>query len=124
MTLTDNGIRIDDVWVAADCGQVFDPVNSEAQVTGSVIWGLGHAMNCELTYAAHAPTQTNFHQFQGMRLGQTPRIHVRLLGQAERVRGLGEPGTAPAAPALANAIFAATGKRLRRMPFNGEIDFV
>lgn len=124
VTLTETGIRIDDVWVAGDCGQVFDPVNAEAQVTGSVIWGLGHAMNCELTYAGHAPTQTNFHEFQGMRLQQTPRIHVRLLGQAARVRGLGEPGTAPAAPALANAIFAATGKRLRRLPFNGEIDFV
>ncbi len=123
VTLTDSGIRIDDVWVAADCGQVFDPVNAEAQLTGSVVWGLGHAMNCELTYADHAPTQTNFHQFQGMRLPQTPRIHVRLLGQAERVRGLGEPGSAPAPAALANAIFAATGKRLQSMPFNNEIDF-
>ena len=124
VTLTDRGIRIDDVWVAADCGTVFDPVNAEAQVTGSVVWALGHAMNCELTYQGHAPTQTNFHQFQGMRLSQTPRIHVRLLGQATRVRGLGEPGSGPAAAALANAIFAATGKRLRRMPFNSDIDFV
>jgi isoquinoline 1-oxidoreductase subunit beta len=124
VTLTDGGIRIDDVWVAADCGTVFDPVNAEAQITGSVVWALGHAMNCELTYADHAPTQTNYHQFQGMRLPQTPRIHVRLLGQATKVRGLGEPGSAPAAAALANAIFAATGKRLRRMPFNSEIDFV
>ena len=124
VTLTDSGIRIDDVWVAADCGTVFDPVNAEAQITGSVVWALGHAMNCELTYADHAPTQTNYHQFQGMRLPQTPRIHVRLLGQATKVRGLGEPGSAPAVAALANAIFAATGKRLRRMPFNSEIDFV
>lgn len=124
VTLTDSGIRIDDVWVAADCGQVFDPVNAEAQITGSVVWALGHAMNCELTYADHAPLQTNYHQFQGMRLPQTPRIHVRLLGQATKVRGLGEPGSAPTAPALANAIFAATGKRLRRMPFNSEVDFV
>lgn len=124
VTMTESGIRIDDVWVAADCGPVFDPVNAEAQVTGSVIWALGHAMNCELTYEAHAPTQTNFHQFQGMRLPQTPRIHVRLLGQAAKVRGLGEPGSAPTAAALANAIFAATGKRLRRMPFNSGIDFV
>ncbi len=124
VTLTDSGIRIDDVWVAADCGTVFDPVNAEAQLTGSVIWALGHAMNCELTYADHAPTQTNYHQFQGMRLPQTPRIHVRLLGQATKVRGLGEPGSAPAAAALANAIFAGTGKRLRKMPFNSEIDFV
>jgi isoquinoline 1-oxidoreductase subunit beta len=124
VTLTEKGIRIDDVWVAADCGTVFDPVNAEAQITGSVVWALGHAMNCELTYADHAPTQTNFHQFTGMRLPQTPRIHVRLLGQAARVRGLGEPGSGPTAPALANAIFAATGKRLRQMPLNREVDFV
>ncbi|MCB1449250.1 MAG: xanthine dehydrogenase family protein molybdopterin-binding subunit [Nitratireductor sp.] len=123
VTLTDRGIRIDEVWIAADCGTVFDPVNAEAQLTGAAIFGLGHAMNCELTYENHAVQQTNFHAFEGMRLHQTPKMHTRLLGQAERVRGLGEPATAPAAPALADAIFAATGQRLREMPFSRSVDF-
>lgn len=123
VTLTERGIRIDDVWIAADCGTVFDPVNAEAQLTGAAVYGLGHAMNCELTYENHAVQQTNFDAFEGMRLYQTPRFHTRLLGRAERVRGLGEPATAPAAPALADAIFAATGQRLREMPFNKFVDF-
>jgi isoquinoline 1-oxidoreductase beta subunit len=124
VTMTDRGIRIDDVWIAADCGTVFDPVNAEAQLTGGAIFGLGHAINCELTYENHAVQQTNFDVFEGMRLHQTPRFHTRLLERAEKVRGIGEPTTAPAAPALADAIFAATGQRLREMPFNKLIDFV
>ncbi|MEM8816925.1 MAG: molybdopterin cofactor-binding domain-containing protein [Pseudomonadota bacterium] len=123
VSVTDNGIRIDEVWIAADCGTVFDPVNAEAQLTGAAVWGLGHAMNCELTYENHAPIQTNYHAFQGMRLYQTPRFHTRLLQQAPAVAGLGEPATAPAAPALADAIFAATGRRLRQMPFDRFVDF-
>ena len=123
VTMTDSGIRIDEVWIAADCGTVFDPVNAEAQLTGAAIFGLSHAMNCELTYENHTVQQTNFHAFEGMRLHQTPRFHTQLLGLAERVRGLGEPATAPAAPALADAIFAATGERPREMPFNRSVDF-
>lgn len=123
VTMTERGLRIDEVWIAADCGTVFDPVNAEAQLTGAAIFGLGHAMNCELTYENHAVQQTNFHAFEGMRLYQTPRLHTRLLGRAERVRGLGEPATAPAGPALADAIFAATGKRPREMPFSRSVSF-
>lgn len=124
VTITDDGIRIDDVWIAADCGTVFDPVNAEAQLTGAAVWALGHAMNCELTYENYAPRQTNFHAFHGMRLHQTPRFHTKLVGKAPEVAGLGEPSTAPAAPALADAIFAATGQRIRQMPFDRYVDFL
>ena len=123
VSVTESGLTIDEVWVAADCGKVFDPVNAEAQVTGSVIWGLAHAMNCELTYENYAPVQTNFHQFRGMRINQAPAITVKLLGQAAKVRGLGEPATNVAAPALGNAIFSATGKRIREMPFSSGVEF-
>lgn len=123
VTVTDEGICIDDVWIAADCGTVFDPINAESQLIGAAIWGLGHAMNCELTYENHAPTQTNFHAFQGMRFHQAPEFHTTLLQKAPHVAGLGEPATAPAAPALADAIFAATGLRLREMPFDRYVDF-
>ncbi|MEM0949929.1 MAG: molybdopterin cofactor-binding domain-containing protein [Pseudomonadota bacterium] len=124
VTLTERGIKIDDIWIAADCGTVFDPVNAEAQLVGGAIWGLGHAMNCELTYENYAPIQTNYHAFEGMRLYQCPRTHTRLAGKAPHVQGLGEPSSAPASPALADAIFSATGRRLREMPFNKFIDFV
>jgi isoquinoline 1-oxidoreductase beta subunit len=124
VTKTDKGIRIDKVFVALDVGRVVDPVNLDNHVKGAVVWGLGHAMNCEITYADGMAQQTNFPQFQGMRLDQCPQITVRGLENAPRVRGAGEPPVPPAAPALAAAIFAVTGKRLREMPFNKSVDFV
>ncbi|MDR6632278.1 isoquinoline 1-oxidoreductase beta subunit [Phyllobacterium sp. 1468] len=124
VTMTDAGIKIDKVWVAADVGKVIDPVNFENLVQGGVIWGLGHAMNCELTYAKGAVQQTNYNHHEAMRMYQCPVIEVRGLENDYTVRGIGEPPVPPAAPALANAIFAATGKRIREMPFNKFIDFV
>lgn len=120
---TDAGITIDTVWVAAEVGRVIDPVNFENQVQGAVIWGLGHAMNCEITYAEGVTEQTNFDQYQGLRLRQCPEIIVRGLENGTQVRGIGEPPVPPAAPALASAILAATGTRLREMPFNRHVTF-
>jgi len=124
VTETDVGIRIDRVWVAAEVGRVVDPVTFESQVAGGVIWGLGHAMNSEITYADGRSEQSNYHMATGMRLHQCPVIEVRALENNPTIRGIGEPPVPPAAPALANAIFAATGKRLRAMPFHHEVDFV
>ena len=121
---TDKGIRIEKVFVAAEVGRVLDPVNFEAQLAGGVIWGLGHAMNCEITYQDGAAQQDNYHAFEGMRLYQTPLIEVRGLENDDTIRGIGEPGVPPAAPALGNAIFAATGKRIRSLPFSKEVDFL
>lgn len=124
VTNTERGIRIDKVFVVADVGRVIDPVNFENLVQGGVIWGLGHAMNAEITYSDGMVEQTNYHAHEGMRLYQTPEIVVKALENASKIRGIGEPPVPPAAPALANAIFAATGERLREMPFNKFIDFV
>ena len=124
VTNTERGIRIDKVFVAAEVGRVVDPVNFDNQVKGGVVWGLGHAMNCAITYADGKAEQTNYHAFEGMRLYQCPQIIVKGLENGERVGGVGEPPVPPAAPALAGAIFAATGKRLREMPFNKFVDFV
>ncbi|MDO5658865.1 MAG: molybdopterin-dependent oxidoreductase [Paracoccus sp. (in: a-proteobacteria)] len=121
---TGSGLRITRVWVAAEVGRVLDPVNFENQVQGGVIWGLGHAMNCQITYAGGAVEQTNFHAHAGMRLYQAPEITVLPVETGEAVRGIGEPPVPPAAPALANAIFAATGQRLREMPFDKFVRFV
>ncbi len=123
VTQTDKGIRIDKVFVALDVGRVIDPANFDNQVQGAVVWGLGHAMNCEITYADGMAQQSNFPQHPGMRLDQCPQILVRGLQNGPQVRGTGEPPVPPAAPALAAAIFAATGKRLREMPFSKSIAF-
>ena len=120
---TESGIRLNKVWVAADVGKVVDPVNFDNLVKGGVIWALGHAINSEITYADGMAEQTNFHAAEGMRMYQTPEIFVRGLENGG-VRGIGEPPVPPAAPALANAIFAATGQRIREMPFWNHVDFV
>ena len=124
VTATQAGIKIDRVFAAADVGRVIDPLNFESQVSGAIIWGLGHAINSEITYSDGMAQQANYYDAEGMRLYQAPEIIVRGLENAEDVRGIGEPGVPPAAPALANAIFAATGTRLREMPFHNAIDFV
>lgn len=124
VTNTPNGIKIDNVWVACDVGKVLDPVNFENLVQGGVIYGLGHAINSEITYSDGRAEQQNFWDAEGMRMAQCPAIHVRGLENGSKIRGIGEPPVPPAAPALANAIFVATGKRIREMPFNKHIDFV
>lgn len=124
VTSTDAGIRIDKVFVAAEVGKIVDPVNFDNHVKGAVVWALGHAMNCEITYSDGMAQQSNYHQHEAMRLYQCPEITVRGLEIADEVRGIGEPPVPPAAPALSNAIFAATGKRIREMPFNKHIQFV
>jgi len=123
VTDTEDGIRIDKVFVAADVGRIVDPVNFDNHLRGGVIWGLGHAMNCEITYSDGQVSQANFGDHTGMRMEQCPQISVRGLENASRIRGIGEPTVPPAAPALANAIFAATGRRLREMPFNKHVEF-
>ncbi|MFK5998189.1 MAG: molybdopterin-dependent oxidoreductase [Rhodobacterales bacterium] len=124
VTNTPAGMRIDKVYVAAEVGRVIDPVNFENQVQGGVIWGLGHAMMGALSYDDGRPEQENFDSFEAMRLYQTPEIIVWGLENSGQIRGIGEPPVPPAAPALANAIFAATGKRIRELPLNKQIDFV
>jgi isoquinoline 1-oxidoreductase beta subunit len=123
VTDTPAGITIDRVFVVCEVGRVLDPVNFESQVQGGVIWGLGHAMNAEITYADGMAEQTNFHQFFGMNLAQAPVIMVKALETAAQVRGIGEPPVPPAAPALANAIFAATGQRVRELPLRKQVRF-
>lgn len=123
VTDTKDGIRIDKAFVVVEAGRVLDPVNFEAQMAGGLIFGLGHAMNCELTYKNYAPEQANFDSYQAMRLYQTPQIVVKALENGDGIRGIGEPTLPPAAPALANAIFAATGKRVRELPMSKHVKF-
>ncbi|WP_299604143.1 molybdopterin cofactor-binding domain-containing protein [uncultured Tateyamaria sp.] len=124
VTNMDGAIKIDKVWVAAEVGRVIDPINFENMVQGGIVWALGHTMNSEITYADGMAEQRNYYDFEGMRLSQSPEIFVRGLENGDTVRGMGEPMVPPAAAALSNAIFAATGQRIREMPMNKHIDFV
>ncbi|MBO9472695.1 xanthine dehydrogenase family protein molybdopterin-binding subunit [Shimia sp. R10_1] len=124
VTSTEEGIKIDKVWVAADVGRVLDPVNFENLVQGGVVFALGHAINSEITYSDGMAEQANYWDAEGMRMYQCPEIFVKGLENAPKIRGIGEPPVPPAAPALANAIFAATGQRIRELPLYHHIDFV
>lgn len=124
VTNTDAGIKLDKAWVIADVGQIIDPVNFENLMQGGLVFGLGHAINCEITYTDGMADQSNFDSHEAMRLYQCPEIIVKGLENGPKIKGIGEPPVPPAAPALANAIFAATGTRLREMPFYNFIDFV
>ena len=124
VTATAEGIRIDRVLAVAEVGRVLDPVNIENQIQGGVIWGLGHAIWGELTHAEGRVEQANFDSYRAMRIGECPEIVVQALGSGGPVRGIGEPPVPPAAPALANAIFAATGQRIRSLPLARSVRFV
>lgn len=120
---TDDGISIDKVWCAVDVGTALDPSIIEAQMMSGIVFGLSSAMGQEITFADGEVEQTNFDTFDAMRISQCPEIEVAVLENYHRMGGAGEPGTPPSIPALANAIHAATGQRLRTMPFSNEVDF-
>ncbi len=124
VTVTAQGVRIDRVCIALEVGRIVDPVTFENQMQGGVIWGLGHAMYGEITYAGGRVEQTNFDSYPSLRLPQAPEILVQGLESDGPIRGAGEPPVPPAAPALANAIFAATGQRIRSLPLARAISFV
>jgi isoquinoline 1-oxidoreductase beta subunit len=103
--------------VAVDCGMVVNPDTVRAQIEGGLILGLGTALYNEITLANGAVEQSNFHDYRALRMNEAPKIEVYQVRSSETPGGIGETGTATAAPALGNAIFAATGRRLRRLPF-------
>jgi isoquinoline 1-oxidoreductase beta subunit len=103
--------------VAVDCGMTVNPDTVRAQIEGGLILGLGTAMYNEITLTGGAVDQSNFHDYRALRMNEAPKIEVHQIRNNEDPGGIGETGTVAAAPALGNAIFAATGKRLRRLPF-------
>lgn len=120
---TPAGLKLTGAWAAVDVGIALDPSIIEAQVQGGMIFGLSAAINGEITFENGHAQQTNFPEYDGLRLPQCPPIAVTVLENGRKIRGIGEPGTPPAAPALANAIFALTGQRIRALPLGKSIDF-
>ena len=118
-----DGIRLTNAWIAADVGVALDPGIIEAQLSGAMVFGLSAAIQGAITFADGAAQQPNFWDYEPLRLHQCPPIAVQILQNGGSIHGVGEPGTPPAAPALANAIFALTGQRIRDLPLNRSIKF-
>jgi isoquinoline 1-oxidoreductase beta subunit len=114
------GLRVERVVCAIDCGQVVNPDTIQAQMESGIIFGLTAALKGEITFKQGRAQQRNFHDYQMLRIDETPEIEVHIVPSTEKHGGVGEPGVPPIAPAVANAIFAATGKRLRRLPIRAE----
>ncbi|MDD9728880.1 molybdopterin-dependent oxidoreductase [Mameliella sp. AT18] len=119
----DGAVRLTDAWIAADPGVALDPSIIEAQLTGAMAYGLSAAIGEEITFAGGVVDQKNFPDYEPLRMAQMPRTQVTILENQERLNGIGEVGTPPAAPALANALFDLTGKRVRELPLNKAFDF-
>ena len=111
-------IAIRRVTAAVDCGTIVNPDSVEAQIQGGLIFGLTAALYNEITIAKGRVQQSNFNNYRMMRINEAPAIDVHLIRNGEAPGGIGEPGTSIAAPALANALFAATGVRFRSLPID------
>jgi len=113
----DGVLKIHKITAATDPGYAVNPWLIERQVAGSFVYGLSAALYGEITTGAGAVQQSNFHDYPLLRLHEMPTIEVYIVPSTAAPTGTGEPSLPPAAPAVANAIFAATGKRLRKLPF-------
>ena len=110
-------IKVHRVVCAIDCGPVVNPLMVEAQMQSGIVYGLSAALRSELTLKDGRIEQSNFHNFQVLRMNEMPVVDVHIVPSTDKMGGCGEPGVPPTAPAVANAVFAATGKRLRQLPF-------
>lgn len=113
-------IRVHNFWAVVDAGLPLQPANIAAQVEGAIVWGLGQALKERITMANGVVQQSNFHDYEIMRLAETPEIKVEVLRSIPNPTMVGELGVPTTGPAVANAFFALTGKRLRHMPFTPE----
>jgi isoquinoline 1-oxidoreductase subunit beta len=113
------GVKVDKMWVAADVGnQIVNPSGALNQVQGGVIDGVGQALHAGVKIVGGRVVETNFHDYPLIRMNEAPPIEVQFVKTEFPPTGLGEPSLPPALPALTNAIFAATGKRIRTLPIN------
>ncbi|MBL8519096.1 MAG: xanthine dehydrogenase family protein molybdopterin-binding subunit, partial [Betaproteobacteria bacterium] len=114
----ENGqIKVQRMVAAFDCGLVVNPLTVVAQVESAIAFGLSAALYGKVTLKDGVVEQSNFHDYPVLRMAEMPKVEVHLVPGGKEPTGVGEPGTPPVAPAVANAVFALTGKRLRELPF-------
>jgi isoquinoline 1-oxidoreductase subunit beta len=111
------------ITAATDCGVVVHPTGANHQVRGGIVDGMGHAMFTNLTFENGLPRQRNFDTYRLIRMKEVPEIDVHYVDSGYDPTGLGEPALPPTGGAIANAIFAATGRRIRSQPFIEQKEF-
>ncbi|MFS8150627.1 molybdopterin cofactor-binding domain-containing protein [Vreelandella titanicae] len=117
----DEGIQVERVYAAIDCGRAINPGQVEAQLQGAIIDALGAAMRQKVTIRDGHAEQSNFHDYPLLRIGEAPAVTVSIVDIGSPLGGVGEPGIPPLAPALANALFAATQQRIRHLPLSDHV---
>ncbi len=117
----DKSFKVDRVVCAVDCGLAINPDVIKAQMEGGIGFALSAALHSAITLTDGKVDQSNFHDFQVLRINEMPVVEVHIVPSAEPPTGVGEPGVPPLAPALANALFAATGKRIRNLPIGNQL---
>jgi isoquinoline 1-oxidoreductase beta subunit len=113
-------IRVHRVVCVVDCGRVVNPSGVMQQMEGGLVYGLSAALRGQITIDRGRVAQQNFHQYEPLRISEMPVVDVHIVPSTAAPGGIGEVATPAIAPAVANAIFAATGKRIRRLPFSLE----
>ena len=108
--------KVHKAWAVVDCGTTVNPLNAAAQIEGGLIMGLSAAIGEQITLDKGAVEQSNFSDYPILKLADAPDVDVHFIESGANIGGIGEPGLPPAAPALANALFAITGKRIRQLP--------
>jgi isoquinoline 1-oxidoreductase beta subunit len=121
VTVDQGEVRVNRVVCAVDCGMVVNPNTVEAQIQGGIIFAITAALYSEITIERGRVQQNNFTDYRILRIHEAPAIEVHIVKSSEAPGGIGEPGTAAAMPAIANAIYAATGKRLRQLPVGSQL---
>jgi len=116
VTVTDDAFTVDRITCAVDCGRVINPQGARNQVAGGIIEGLSAALYGRITVRDGIVQESNFNDYPFCRMADTPEIDVHFADNNEAPRGVGEGPLGPVAPAVTNAIFAATGKRIRELP--------
>lgn len=120
VSLENSKIRVHRVVAAVDCGQVINPDGVHQQIESAIVYGLSAALHGAITLEKGRVMQSNFNDYPPLRFSEMPLVEVHFVASSEAPTGIGEPGLPPIAPAVANAVFKLTGKRMRRMPFDRE----
>jgi len=121
VSVVEGQVKVHRMVTAIDCGLAVNPESLKAQMESSISFGLGAALFSEITFKDGQVQQSNFHDYQVLRMKDMPKVEVYIVPSTEKMGGVGEPGLPPVAPAVTNAIFAATGKRIRSLPIANQL---